>query len=68
LQETKVNQQVELVARAIYQAKHKVSLWENEPANLKEHFRQCARNAINLLGDDIGILLLALEGSIAEPG
>jgi predicted DNA-binding protein (UPF0278 family) len=57
---------VELVAQAFYEAEHDGSLWENEPAILKEQFREYARNAIRLLNEDIGVLLLALERSAAE--
>ncbi len=55
---------VELVARAFYEAEHNVaSLWDHEPALCKERFREFARNAIHLLNEDIGVLLLALEQS-----
>ncbi|KLK94730.1 hypothetical protein AA309_01845 [Microvirga vignae] len=56
-----MNDQVELVAQAIYEAEHGVCLWEGEPARHKERFREYARNAIELLDEDIGVLLLALQ-------
>ena len=55
---------VELVAQAFYEAEHDIAcLWDNEPAACKERFREFARNAINLLNEGIGVLLLALEQS-----
>ena len=57
---------VELVAQAFYEADQDGCLWDNEPAVLKDQFRKFARNAINLLNEDIGVLLLALEGASAE--
>ncbi len=57
---------VELVARAIHAAEQEKCPWDSEPAVSKERFRGYARNAINLLDNDIGILLLALEEAIAE--
>ena len=57
---------VELVAQAFYEAKQDAHLWDNEPAVIKEQFREFARNAIRLLNQDIGVLLLALEQSSAE--
>ena len=60
---------IELVARAFYDAEHDASSWDHEPAILKRQFREYARNAINLLNEDIGVLLLALEQSTGErPG
>jgi hypothetical protein len=59
---------VELVAQALYEAESEVPSWDNLPALRKERFREFARNAINLLHDDIGILLLALEQSSAGDG
>jgi hypothetical protein len=52
---------VELVARAIHKAEHQDLSWDSEPTDRKERFREYARNAINLLGEDLGVLLLALE-------
>jgi hypothetical protein len=57
---------VELVARAIHKAEHQDLSWDSEPSARKECFREYARNAINLLGKDIGVLLLALEEATAE--
>ena len=54
---------IELVARAIHQAEHQELSWESEPSDRKDRFREYARNAIRLLNEDIGVLLLALEKS-----
>lgn len=51
---------VELVAQTLHQAEHR-GHWDNQPAIHKERFREYARNAIRLLDEDIGVLLLALE-------
>ncbi|MGF9760642.1 hypothetical protein AAII07_36180 [Microvirga sp. 0TCS3.31] len=59
---------VELVARAIQKAEHKELSWDGESSTCKERFREYARNAISLLGEDIGVLLLALEEANAEQG
>jgi len=60
----KMDYKVELVAQAFYEAERDtVCLWDNESAVRKERFREFARNAINLLNEDIGVLLLALEQS-----
>ncbi len=56
---------VELVARAIHKAEHQELLWDSEPSARKDRFREYARNAINLLGEDIGVLLLALDEATA---
>ncbi|MBM6584479.1 hypothetical protein ILT44_30270 [Microvirga sp. BT689] len=56
---------LELVARAIHKAEHQDISWDSEPAARKERFREYARNAINLLGEDLGVLLLALEEATA---
>ena len=56
---------VELVARAIHRAEHQELSWDSESSARKDRFREYARNAINLLGEDIGVLLLALEESAA---
>ena len=58
--------QVELVARAFYDAEHDGCSCGLEPETLKKQLREYARNAIHLLDDDIGVLLLALERSAAE--
>ena len=57
---------VELVAQAFYEADKEGCLWDSEPAVIKEQFREFARNAINLLDEDIGVLLLALESASAD--
>jgi hypothetical protein len=57
---------IELVAQAIHEAEQAACLWDNEPASRKERFREYARNAIDLLDEDINILLLALKGGAAE--
>ncbi len=62
----KMDYKVELVAQAFYEADQEGCLWDNEPAAIKEQFREFARNAIRLLNQDIGVLLLALEQSSAE--
>jgi hypothetical protein len=60
---------IELVARAFYDAEYEGFSWDNEPEILKRQFREYARNAINLLNEDIGVLLLALEQATDErPG
>ncbi len=60
-----MHHEVELVARAIHKAEHQELSWDGEPASRQEQFRKYARNAISLLGEDIGVLLLALEGATA---
>jgi C4-type Zn-finger protein len=57
---------VEGVARAIHEAHQQACSWSNEPDEAKERFREYARNAIELLNDDIGVLLAALAGTTAE--
>ena len=51
-----MNHKVELVAQAFYEADPEAGLWDNEPADGKEQFREFARNVINLLNEDIGLL------------
>ncbi len=58
--------QVELVARAFYDAEHEDCLWDAEAEAIRQDFREYARNAINLLNEDIGVLLMALENATAE--
>lgn len=60
-----MNYKVELVAQAMHKAEHAACLWDGEPVSRKERFREFARNAIDLLDDDIGVLLLALEEATA---
>ncbi len=57
--------QIELVARAFFEAEHEDLSWDGEAELVKDEFREYARNAINLLHDDIGGLL-ALQQSAAE--
>ena len=61
-----VKQRVDLVAQAIHDAQPGPHTWDAEPASDKERFREYARNAIKLLDDDIGVLLLALREAMAE--
>jgi hypothetical protein len=61
-----MNHKVELVAQAFYEADQDAHRWDHESAICKEQFREFARNAINLLNEDIGVLLLALENASAE--
>ena len=44
-----MDQEVEFVARALYEAEDDALLWEAEPEILKEEFRCYARAAIALL-------------------
>jgi hypothetical protein len=62
----KMDYKIELVARAFHEAEQETPLWDDLPALRKEEFREFARNAINLLNEDIGVLLLALEQSTAD--
>ena len=62
----KMDHKVELVARAFYKADQKACLWDNEPAVCKEQFREFARNVINLVSEDIGVLLRASGNASAE--
>jgi len=57
--------QVELVARAFYDAEHEDYSWDGESEAVREEFREYARNAINLLHDDIGVLIMALQRATA---
>ena len=61
-----MNYTVEFIAQAIYEAEQGVGLWPSEPMDRKERFREYARNAINLLGGDIGVLLLALKDATGD--
>lgn len=62
----KMDYQVELVARAFYDAEYEGFSWDHEPEILRKQFREYAHNAINLLDEDIGVLLLALEEATDE--
>jgi len=46
---TIMNQEVEYVARALYEAEDDALIWEFEPEILKEEFRRYARAAIAML-------------------
>ncbi|GEO16354.1 hypothetical protein [Microvirga aerophila] len=61
-----MNGTIELVAQVIHDAEQAACLWDDEPAIRRERFREYARNAVNLLDDDIGVLLLALKEAGAE--
>jgi hypothetical protein len=61
-----MDHKVELVAQAFYEADPEASLWDNEPAFCKEQFREFARNVINLVNEDVGVLLPASENASAE--
>lgn len=56
-----IEHRVELVAQAIHEAQQHACSWDAETTLRREHFRQCARNAIKLLDEDVGVLLLALR-------
>jgi hypothetical protein len=62
----KVEHTIERVAQAIHEAEHAGCGWDDEPASRKERFREYARNAINLLDEDIDVLLLALKEASEE--
>lgn len=57
---------MELVARAFYDAEFEDCLWDGETESVRQEYREYARNAINLLDDDIGVLLMALDKAMAE--
>jgi hypothetical protein len=62
----KMDYTIELVAQAIHEAEPGAGPWHNEPTGCKKRFREYARNAIKLLDEDIGVLLLALKEAAAE--
>jgi hypothetical protein len=62
-----MNSTVEFVAQAIHEAEQGAGLWPHEPVERQERFREFARNAIALLGGDIGVLLLALKDATGDP-
>jgi hypothetical protein len=64
--DAKMDYKIELVARAFHEAEQDAVLWDTVPAVRKGQLREFARNAINLLNEDIGVLLLALEQSTAD--
>lgn len=47
-----MDQKIENVARAFYEAEDDAHAWEREPEILKEEFRRLAREAIALLEED----------------
>lgn len=49
-----MDQEVEFVARALYEAEDDAVLWEAEPEILKEEFRRYARAAIAMLPREDG--------------
>ena len=57
--------QIELVARAFFEAEHEDLSWDGEAELVKDEFREYARNAINLLRDDMSAQL-ALQPSAEE--
>jgi hypothetical protein len=61
-----MNYTIELVAQAIHEAEQAACRWDDETEIHKERFREYAGNAIKLLDDDIGVLLLALREATAE--
>ena len=61
-----MNYNIEMVAQAIHEAEQEACPWDHEPGIRKERFREYARNAINLLEEDINVLLLALKEAAAE--
>jgi hypothetical protein len=66
MDQDEMDQRIELVAQAIHDAQPQACSWDAEPVIRREHFRECARNAIKLLDEDIGVLLLALKEATAE--
>jgi hypothetical protein len=61
-----VKRRIELVAQAIHAAQPSAFAWDAEPAFDRERYREYARNAIKLLGEDIGVLLFSLGEAAAE--
>ncbi len=55
----------ELVAEAIHKADHQELPWHGQPVAHKERYREYARIAINVFGEDIGVVVLALEDATA---
>ncbi len=58
-----MNNQIELVARALYDADDEGLGWDAEPEILKEEFRGYARTAVDLLQTETGVPPLALDKS-----
>ena len=61
-----MKRRIELVAQAIHDAEPSAFAWDAEPAFDRERYREYARNAIKLLGEDIGVLLFSLGEAAAE--
>ena len=61
-----MKRRIEFVAQAIHDAEPSAFAWDAEPAFDRERYREYARNAIKLLGEDIGVLLLSLGEAAAE--
>jgi len=61
-----VDYTIELVAQAIHESEQAGCPWDKESGTRKERFREYARNAINLLDEDINVFLLALKKATAE--
>jgi hypothetical protein len=64
--DSKMDYTIELVAQAIHEAEQAACRWDDEATIRKERFRVYARNAINLLDEDIGVLLLALKEAAGD--
>jgi len=61
-----MTRRIEFVAQAIHDAEPNAFAWDAEPAFNRERYREYARNAIKLLGEDIGVLLFSLGEAAAE--
>jgi len=61
-----MKRRIEFVAQAIHDAEPSAFAWDAEPAFDRERYREYARNAIKLLGEDIGVLLFSLGEAAAE--
>ena len=61
-----MKRRIELVAQAIHDAQPSAFAWDAEPAFDRERYREYARNAIKLLGEEIGVLLFSLGEAAAE--
>ena len=61
-----MKRRIEFVAQAIHDAEPSAFAWDAEPAFDRERYREYARNAIKLLGEEIGVLLFSLGEVAAE--
>ena len=61
-----MKRRIEFVAQAIHDAEPSALPGTREPAFDRERYREYARNAIKLLGEDIGVLLFSLGEAAAE--